>query len=363
MKKIRLFTSLILVTILILSITIALPVTVGAETEAREPYGLNYLKIIDRVVSNDGQWKYIHYKDKFWDKDVYSPGEYLGLEEDVVLPTEIDGHQMTVFGIVAGNAVNISVPKSYIYLRNISGDLVETITFSREYKENEIIDVSVFNLNYLPLLKKIILPNLYPTYKKGKNEVIYDCAELKSFGNQGFFEGDTNLTEIVFPDNLTDIGTDCFKNCTSLRSLVLPSSMQSFHSDTGCKLETIYSHNYYTSDCNVLIVDEYTEEIREGHEYSITHYPKYTPELIVLNPAESIIGDINGDNEFNINDVTMLQQILSEQIDLDYLFKNTSIDIAEKGDYNKDGKTTAKDALCMQLALAGRYTPPLESGS
>ena len=339
----------VLLTVLMITLTCVLPV--GAETEAREPYGLNYLKIIDRVVSNDGQWKYIHYKDKFWDIDVYSPGEYLGIEKNVVLPTEIDGHQMTVFGIVAGNAVNISVPKSYIYLRNISGDLVETITFSREYKENEIIDVSVFNLNYLPLLKKIILPNLYPTYKKEKNEVIYDCAELKSFGNQGFFEGNTNLAEIVFPDNLTDIGADCFKNCTSLRNLVLPEGIQSVNGSAlaGCVLDTLTLPDSIIycpfGGAKVIVVNN-----KENNMYQT--YPNHT--FVFMNPTTVIYGDINGDEEYNINDVTILQQYLAEQV---------VFDIADKGDYNKDGKTTSKDALCMQLALADRYTPPLESGS
>ena len=374
MKTFKILTkvlSLLLIIAMAISIFAVLPVNVAAVEETRNPYGLNYLKIIDRFMSSNGQWEIIHYKD-FYNvpgtipangvipdemmkqaADLYAPGTYYGTDKDIELPTEIDGYKMTVFAINLSKYVNkVTVPKSYVYFRGITGDSIQTVIFSREYKENEIQELTMFHFTNIPSLKKVVLPNPFPVgkiYTNGEGWHMGTTLELGT-GNSGFFEGCTNLTEVVLPDNLMHIGLCCFKNCTSLKTLTLPNSLLNWGAGAfdNCNLEYVYAHTCFRY-CKVLIIDEYTEKLKE--QFSLY---QNLPQIIVLNPTVKIAGDINGDEEYNINDVTILQQYLAEQV----LF-----DIADKGDYNKDGKTTSKDALCMQLALADRYTPPLESCS
>lgn len=58
--------------------------------------------------------------------------------------------------------------------------------------------------------------------------------------NSGAFYGCKNLTRITFPEGLTAIGQNCFRNCAKLESIELPSSVRTLdiYAFYGCKLLT-----------------------------------------------------------------------------------------------------------------------------
>ncbi len=58
--------------------------------------------------------------------------------------------------------------------------------------------------------------------------------------NSGAFYGCKNLTRVTFPEGLTAIGQNCFRNCAKLESIELPSSVRTLdiYAFYGCKLLT-----------------------------------------------------------------------------------------------------------------------------
>ena len=58
--------------------------------------------------------------------------------------------------------------------------------------------------------------------------------------NSGAFYGCENLTRVTFPEGLTAIGQNCFRNCAKLESIELPSSVRTLdiYAFYGCKLLT-----------------------------------------------------------------------------------------------------------------------------
>ena len=63
-------------------------------------------------------------------------------------------------------------------------------------------------------------------------------------------------------------------------------------------------------------------------------------------------GDLDGDGEVTVNDVTELQRILAEFDDLDL----SDPAVLAAADFNKDGKVNIRDVTCGQRYLAGFIT-------
>lgn len=63
-------------------------------------------------------------------------------------------------------------------------------------------------------------------------------------------------------------------------------------------------------------------------------------------------GDLDGDGEVTVNDVTELQRILAEFDDLDL----SDPAVFAAADFKKDGKVNIRDVTCGQRYLAGFIT-------
>ena len=68
--------------------------------------------------------------------------------------------------------------------------------------------------------------------------------------------------------------------------------------------------------------------------------------------AQYMTGDLDGDGEVTVNDVTELQRILAEFDDLDL----SDPAVFAAADFNKDGKVNIRDVTCGQRYLAGFIT-------
>ena len=98
---------------------------------------------------------------------------------------------------------------------------------------------TLINNNYT--LSKIIIPaninwkgKKYPVTELG-DECFYDCTSLTSItipssvislGNSCFW-GCSKLTSVTIPSSVTNLGYRCFYGCTSLTSITIPSSVTS----------------------------------------------------------------------------------------------------------------------------------------
>lgn len=187
--------------------------------------------------SEDGKWEYSMYRTTTTygaTIDGWCIETYKGTDNNITLPETIDGHSINAVSAVLPTVVKtVTVPKNYTAIIAIEGPSVTKITFSREYGPNEVYlkDLSLTNN---PKLKTVVLPNLLHE----ENNIWTDCpnktgAEFNEKGrykgvtlSAQLFSGDSKLTSVTLPTNLTQIDPCVFEDCTSLKSFTIPEGVK-----------------------------------------------------------------------------------------------------------------------------------------
>lgn len=228
------------------------------------------------------------------------------IEEPLVLPSELDGHE--VYGI-ANNVLTetgitkLVIPENY--------KLVGFLTNMKYLKE---VDINSPDL----ILKSCFssCPNLESVtlnVNSVDSKVFFDCNNLKSIDIKGAdgigcdaFCDLPSLSEVTLPENLRYIGQDAFAN-TAVTELVIPKSVEIVG---ALKNPYIYRGEMIdplTADC-IRIADEdcviksYYDT--DAHRYAIANGYRFSP----LDDIQ--YGDVNNDGEFSISDVVILQKWL-----------------------------------------------------
>lgn len=227
------------------------------------------------------------------------------IEEPLVLPTELDGHE--VYGI--GKALNgtgitkLIIPENYKHI-----EMLMIMDYLKEVEINSP-DMKVRSLFLsCPELESVSL-----NVKSVDGRSFGDCDNLRSLeikGAEGIacdaFSDLPSLKEVTLPENLRYIGQDAFAN-TAVTELVIPQSVEIVG---ALKNPYIYKNELIdplTSD-KILIADEdcviksYYET--EAYDYAIANGYSFSP------LDEIIYGDINCDETFNIADVVTFQKWL-----------------------------------------------------
>jgi hypothetical protein len=308
-------------------------------------------------VSSDGLWRYDYYEITGYSKG-YQILDYLGTDKNITLPESIDGIPIKSVSL-SGNTslVNLVIPKCYTCFETAAFSRcpnLKTVTFSREYEENEIDYFGSIMFAECKKLQKIVLPNKLPRelqYTRGADDE-YEAVLLPD----GIFQNCRNLTDVTLPDNLTEIDNCAFENCKSLTQIEIPEGVKYLNDGIldGCDslttiklpstIENITSNGVIPSTATV-IVDANSEYV----EQYIKEQPEvFKPSVIIIPEETNIMGDFNGDSNMDIKDVTILQEYLAGII---------RYDISIKADMNGDGKVNICDATRMQKILAGIYVP------
>lgn len=240
-------------------------------------------------------------------------------------------------------------PKNYVDVYLAENKTLRSVTFDRDYTEPKI-EMSRFGaFNRCPNLEKVVLPNL-----------IANTTYMPVAKKEGIFLPDdtflncTNLKELVLPTNIESIGGSCFENCKSLRSLEIPDGVAEINSYaiTGCssmeylslpgsliKITPLQLSNHSTIICPAgSYAEEYVQSKAEEYE-SCGLDISYS---FINSETTDILGDVNGDNELNINDVTLIQKSLVKI----YPFDIINYDIYE------DNRLSINDATEIQKILA-----------
>ena len=302
--------------------------------------------------SADGLWSYIEY-----DIPGYSEGYmiigYHGEESDVTLPTSIDGYPINSVCLLRDDTiVNLTIPRCYTAFGTGAFSYckrLKTVTFSREYEENEIKYFGSIMFAESKNLRKVVLPNLLPKelqYTRA-SDTEYEAVILPD----GTFQNCKKLTTVIMPENLTEIDNCAFENCTSLNQLTIPEGVQYLNDGIldGCTslreislpstIEGITSNGVIPPKA-VIIIDENNEYIEK---YIEEQAETQTPALIIENPEKNIEGDIDGNGTMDICDVTFIQACLAGKI---------QYNLTEKADLDGNGKINICDATYIQMKLA-----------
>lgn len=294
-------------------------------------------------ISEDGLWKYFKYERVAFSSG-YAIGAYYGTEKDIVLPEEIDGCPINSVGLSNNDVIeNLTIPSCYIdfgvqafgYCKNL-----KTVTFSREYKEDDILYFPSQLFARSQKLESVILPNYIPNY--------YGEHWLPA----NTFIGCKSLKNVVFPDNIDTIGAGCFEKCSSLTEIVIPEGVkyigeQAFVDCTSLKMikfpDSLICMDDYTlsslPNCTLVINNE-NECLRNYVEEVNAITTGYQLSIIVETPSE-ILGDVNGDEKLDITDVTILQKYIAGF----YTFE------INNADFDGNEKINITDATAIQRNL------------
>lgn len=137
------------------------------------------------------------------------------------------------------------------------------------------------------------------------------------------FSGCSALKDVVLGEDVTAIGNYAFAGCASLKYIELSKNINSI-SETSFA-NTIVTFGVYYGSC--------------AYDYARSNSVPY----ILLDGVK--LGDVNGDNVVNINDVTVIQSHLAEMKKLEGVFLYAA-------DTNRNGEVKIDDATTLQMYLA-----------
>lgn len=178
-------------------------------------------------------------------------------------------------------------------------------------------------------------------------------ATLQTINSMAFSDAG-RLRAIVIPDSVTKLNTSAFANCVSLESVELPSAMATLANDVfkgDTSLVTIVSHapvppactaSSFTagqkSSATVTVPDKCGEAYLADPMWGVF-------ENIVEQEPDVLLGDVNGDGNVNMADLSCL---------VDYLLNPVADINAANADCNLDGIITPADvSFLTDLLLNG----------
>lgn len=195
------------------------------------------------------------------------------------------------------------------------------------------------------------------------------------------FQGCRSLREIILPEGLKVIGDGSFMSCESLMQVVLPSSLVDIQPYAFCDCTALSSVVFSAQSslqsigraafdgCNRLLTisvpDSVTTITRVETAMNLRPFPsgtrviasqgsvmwqddtntggKFGGSLLYL-PGETIPGDVNGDEQINLQDYQLLQ---------DYLTDHGQVTVTDGADVNSDGTADQRDLAVLESLITG----------
>lgn len=232
-------------------------------------------------------------------------GGYLGDEQEITLPTEIDGKKVTEYscsmflknrGPSEGNIrYDVSVPKKIIIPEGFDGDI-----YFDECDFEEIVassTVKSFELYWCDKVRSVSFPD---EMKSLERLSLANCNKLEN---------------VDLPSNLKSVDSYAFWGCDLLDMIKIPASVESFGDNAF-------------ADNTVIYCDYGTEAMK----YAIKNNRLFVLESYVL-------GDCNLDGRVNMKDLLVMRKAIA----------GWNIFIYEKAaDFDHNGRLNMKDVLAFR---------------
>ncbi len=175
------------------------------------------------------------------------------------------------------------------------------------------------------------------TVTKIKDNAFEGCSSIPSVNieagltyiAQFTFHQCTALTEVKLPDSLLRIYDQAFSDCTNLQKVVIPESVE------------YISPSAFLNDSNLKIygfADSYAQTYAHEHNIPFVEMVKF------------LLGDVDGVDGVNINDVTAIQSHLAELKTVEGVYLLAA-------DANQDDVVDISDATAIQMKLAEYELP------
>lgn len=171
--------------------------------------------------------------------------KYIGDDEDVVIPSKIDGKNVTEIGDMSFmhlNIVSVNIPNTVTVISAGAFSFCRSLTTVE--LSNSLIEIQSGAFSECKSLSNIVLPS---TLEKIEYRAFYQCDALKHINipksvselGQSIFAS-SGLETVEFENGLKTIGEGAF-TYTNLKSIVLPSSVQTIEARAfyGSKLESV----------------------------------------------------------------------------------------------------------------------------
>ena len=166
------------------------------------------------------------------------------------------------------------------------------------------------------------------------------------------FQGSSAIPSVIVNSLITVIPNQCFMDCSSLKTVELSEGIEQIN---AWAFANCSSMEYINIPKTVTFISDYAfsnaPNLTLGVWYGTTGYDYAKAQNIPYVLLDGVkLGDANGDNNININDVTAIQRHLAqlEQIEGIYLYA---------ADSNQSGDLDISDATTVQQFLAQYQLP------
>ena len=233
-------------------------------------------------------------------------------------------------------------------------DTVDDVTIPRYYDTHDIISVANFALENNSKVRTIDFMEA-PDIEKIGMYAFHNCSSLESVlvpssittVGVSAFRDCASLTDVTFYGNNNAVPAECFYNCTALKNVRLSVNLKMIQSYAfaGCSsLEyvelfdsvTYIAPNAFDGADNVTLGVFYGTY---AHQYAMDNNISY----VLLDSV--MLGDADGDCYVSISDVTAIQRHVAEFYTLEDSFLSAA-------DVNSDGVVDILDATEIQRYLA-----------
>ncbi len=254
---------------------------------------------------------------------------YADIDEDYVALYSFDNSSDTLVVQARSGSQYVSSIYNYAFLNNKT---IKNVDFSANKKWLSYIGVKAFANSALS--GELTLPSCVNEIGIG---AFQDCDDVKSaiincsvrdIPAQVFYECD-KLESAYLPVLTENIGNLAFANCPKLKNVYLPSSVISI-SDTAFSGSDNVVFNCYKNTY--------------AYNYAVEH----NIPVVLVDP---LLGDVNGDEEINIMDATIIQKKSLGIATADVV---SNYDVV--ADVNRDGIVNIRDVTLIQMYVAGIIT-------